>query len=55
MNKVQGLINLGLITQQDAIDFVRDLENQAHMEAMYEEYTQADYEIDSAHNEILPF
>lgn len=55
MKKIQALIDLGLITDQDVLDYARDLENIAHMEAMYEEYTQADYEMDQAHNEVLPF
>jgi hypothetical protein len=55
MKKIQALIDLGLITDQDVLDYARDVENKAHMEAMYEEYTQADYEMDQAHNEVLPF
>lgn len=55
MKKIQALIDLGLITDQDVLDYARDVENKAHMEAMYEEYTQADYETDLGHNEVLPF
>lgn len=55
MKKVQALIDLGLITDQDVLDYARELENIAHMEAMCEEYSQADYEADLGHNDVLPF
>jgi hypothetical protein len=56
MKKIQALIDLGLIAEQDVLDYARELENIAHMEAMYEEYySQADYEADMGHNEVLPF
>lgn len=56
MNKIQALITLGLITEQDVIDYVRDLEYEQMVQAHEEEhYSRADFEMDMAHNEVLPF
>ena len=56
MNKIEALITLGLITDQDVLDYAKELADRAHMEAMYEEYySQADYEADMGHNDVLPF
>lgn len=56
MNKVEALISLGLITEQDVLDYSKDVEYQ-QMVAIHEEeqYTKADYEMDMGHNEVLPF
>jgi hypothetical protein len=57
MQRVQALITLGLITEQEIWDFVRDMEYQEQMIQQWQEeqYSQADYEADMAHNNVLPF
>lgn len=56
MNRIEALISLGLITDQEVLDYAREMADRAHIEAMYEEYySQADYEADMGHNEVLPF
>lgn len=57
MKKVQALIDLGLITVDDVWDYAMDMQAQAYIDDQLREqqYTQADYEADSAHNEVLPF
>lgn len=57
MEKIKALISLGLITDQDVWEFAKDLEyrEQLIIIRQEEEYTQADYEADNAHNEVLPF
>lgn len=56
MSKIEALIALGLITDQEVLDYAREMADQAHMQAMLEEhYSQADYEADMGHNEVLPF
>lgn len=62
MKKVKALIDLGLLTEQDVVDFVTDSHNRQHMEEMEylarmmeDQYTEADYQADQANNEVLPF
>lgn len=57
MQKVQALITLGLITEQDVWDYAIDMHYREQLEQIRqeEEYTQADFEMDGAHNEVLPF
>lgn len=56
MDKIKALVTLGLITEKDVIEYVKDLEYQEMIRIHQEEQlTQADYEMDNAHNEVLPF
>lgn len=58
MNKIQALITLGLITEQDVWNYAVDMHYRAGEEQVRREeemYTQADFEMDMAHNEVLPF
>lgn len=57
MQRVHALIALGLITEQEVWDYAKDMEYQEQMIQQWQEeqYTQADYEADMAHNEVLPF
>lgn len=57
MKKIEALIELGFITVDDVWNYVSEMDQQAQMEEMIADrnYTQADYEMDQAHNEVLPF
>lgn len=57
MKKIESLIELGLITVDDVWNYVSEMDQQAQMEEMIADrnYTQADHEMDQAHNEVLPF
>lgn len=57
MQRVHALIALGLITEQEVWNYAKDMEYQEQMIQQWQEeqYTQADYEADMAHNDVLPF